>query len=121
MQFCGHVGLNVNVSLIINYFIPATYIACYALHINNFHTGIPDHAIAMLRTALISVTFVLIMLSMLLFLVGFISGGYYFSQRWRKVASANKCDHGSPSNPTTEPQEGVDLKKNVAYMDLDPA
>ena len=88
----------------------------YSIHI---YTGIPDPAIAMLRTALISVTFALVVLSVLMFLVGFITGGYYFSQRWRKAASAIESE--PPSNPPNEPQEGVDLKKNIAYMDLDPA
>ena len=78
----------------------------------------------MLRAALISVTVLLAMLPVLIFLVGFFSGGYYFSQRRRKLASESDsfAEDEPPSNPTTEAQEGVavDVKKNVAYMDLDP-
>ena len=74
----------------------------------------------MLRTALISVTILLVILSVLMFLVGFATGGYYLSQRWRKSASATENE--SPSNSTkAESQECVDVKKNVAYIDVDQA
>lgn len=75
-----------------------------------------------LRAVLISVTVLLVVLPVLIFLVGFFSGGYYFSQRWRKSTSV--AENEPPPNPTTEAQEGVtvDVKKNVAYnyVDLDP-
>lgn len=70
----------------------------------------------MFRTVLISVTFALVIL-VSMFIIVFISGGHYFLKRRRK--SANKNDR-APSNPTIKPQEGVDMKKNVAYIDLDP-
>ena len=71
----------------------------------------------MLRTALISVTCVLVMMSALIFVVGFVSG-HCFSQRWRK--SANKKDKSSPSDPTTESGEDLELKENVAYITIHP-
>ena len=71
----------------------------------------------MLRTALISVTCVLVMMSALMFVVGFVCG-HCFSQRWRK--SANKNDESSPSHLTTEPGEDLELKENVAYVTIRP-
>ena len=87
------------------------------------HTGAPDSSITaatttqMLRTALISVTCVLVMMSALMFLIGFISG-HSFSQRWKK--SSEKKDDESPSNLTTEPREDLELKENVAYITIRP-
>ena len=89
------------------------------------HTGAPAVApslatatrVQMLRTALISVTCVLIMMSALTFLVGFICG-HCFSQRWRRPSV--KKDDESPSNLTTEPKEDLELKENVAYITIRP-
>ena len=67
----------------------------------------------MFRTVLISVTFALVIL-VSMFIIVFIPGGHYFLKRRRK--SANKNDR-APSNPTIKP---LDMKKNVAYIDLDP-
>ena len=67
----------------------------------------------MLRTVLISVAIALIMMLVLMFIIGFISCGHYFLKRWRKSANGND---GAPSNPTTEPREVLEIKKNVAYM-----
>ena len=68
----------------------------------------------MLRTALISVTCVIVVISILTFVIGFV-GGHCFSQRWRK--SANMSDE---SSPTTEPGEDLELKENVAYITIHP-
>ena len=64
-----------------------------------------------------SVTCVLVMMSALTFLIGFICG-HCFSQRWRK--SSVKKDDKSPSNITTEPMEDLELKENVAYITIHP-
>ena len=82
-------------------------------------TGAPDRdsslatatAVQMLRTALISVTCTLVMMSALMFLNGFFCG-HCFSQSWSKP-SGKKNDE-SPSNLTTEPREALELKENVA-------
>ena len=70
----------------------------------------------MLRTALISVTCVLVMVSALTFVTGFVCG-HCFSQRWRR--SSRKNDE-SLFNPTTEPREDLELKENVAYITIHP-
>ena len=86
------------------------------------HAGTPDHdsrpatattAVQTLRTALISVTCVLVMVSILTFIVGFVCG-HFFSQRRRK--SSGKKDE-LPSSPTAE---DLELKDNVAYITIHP-
>ena len=87
-------------------------------------TGTPESSTAaatstqILRTALISVTCVLVMMSALMFLIGF-SCGHCFSQRWRKPSNGKKDDE-SPSNLTIEPREDLELKENVAYITIRP-
>ena len=96
---------------------------CILIHSSLQHTGAPDSSTAaatttqMLRTALISVTCVLVMMSALMFLIGFICG-HCFSQRWRKPSG--KKDDESPSNLTTEPREDLELKENIAYITIHP-
>ena len=87
-------------------------------------TGAPDSStvtasttVQILRTALISVTCVLVMMSALTFLIGFICG-HCFSQRWRRPSG--KEDDESPSNFTTEPRKDLELKENVAYITIRP-
>ena len=86
-------------------------------------TGTPESSTAaattiqILITALISVTCVLVMISALMFIIGFICG-HCFSQRWRKPSP--KKDDESPSNLTTEPREDLELKENVAYITIRP-
>ena len=67
-----------------------------------------------LKTALISVTCVLVMMSAF---IGFICG-HCFSQRWRKPSG--KKDDESPSNLTTESREDLELKENIAYITIHP-
>ena len=78
------------------------------------HTGAP---VQILRTALISVTCVLVIMSALMFLIGFI-GGNCFSQRWRRPSG--KKDDELPSNFTTKPREDLELEENVAYITIRP-
>ena len=84
------------------------------------HTGSPDPSTvaitAMLKTALIAVTCVLIIMSALMLIIGFVCDHYY-SQRWRKSAGKNK-ESPSDSNPTTELMEDLELKENVAYITI---
>ena len=78
-------------------------------------TGTPAIATAVqtLRTALISVTCVLGVMSILTFIIGFLFGNC-FSQRRRK--SSGKKDE-SLSNPTAE---DLELKDNVVYITIHP-
>ena len=71
----------------------------------------------MLRTALISVTCVLVTMSALTFIIGAVCGNY-LGQRWRKSAANKNIE--SPSDPTTEPGEDLELKENVAYITIRP-
>ena len=73
----------------------------------------PDPANAMLKTALISITCVLIITSALTFIIGLLCG-HYLSQRYRKSEKV------SVSNPTTERAEDLELKENVAYITVRP-
>ena len=65
----------------------------------------------MLRTALISVTSLSVVMSALIFIIGFVCG-HCFNQRWRK--SADKND-GSSSDPIAEPGEDLELRKKCLH------
>ena len=87
------------------------------------HTGTPDPSPAAttaqtLRTALITVTCVLVMMLALTFVIGFVCG-HCISQRWKKSAGKND-ESPSDSNSTTEPGEDLELKQNVAYITIRP-
>ena len=74
----------------------------------------------MLRTALISVTCVLIVTSLFTFIAGIICY-HCISQRWRASRSADTNKQpGSHSNPKDTESE-LELKENVAYITLRPA
>ena len=79
------------------------------------HTGIPDPANALLRTALISVTCVLVMTSVLTFIIGLFCG-HCLSQRRRK---SGRETVSTPSNATAHVKD-LELKENVAYVTLRP-
>ena len=81
------------------------------------HTGMPDPANATLKVSLISITCVLVVISVLMFVIGFICG-HCFSQRQRKSETIQHQE--SVSNPTTEHVEDLELKENVAYITLRP-
>ena len=68
---------------------------------------------AVLRTSLVSVTCVLIMLSLFVFIAGVVCG-HYLSQRWRESADRNKKleSHSTVSD--------LELKENAAYITLRP-
>ena len=70
---------------------------------------------ATLRIALISVTCVLAVISLLMFIIGFICGHYLLVRR----KSANENDKSS-SNPPVKQVEDLELKENVAYVTLHP-
>ena len=78
----------------------------------NIPTGISDTT---LRTALISVTCLLVLMSALTFVIGLVCG-HCLSQRWRKSAAAKKNDE-LPSDPTAE---DLELKGNAAYITIRP-
>ena len=73
----------------------------------------------MLRTALISVTCVLVMTSVFTIIAGIVCY-HCISQRWRAAsADINKQpeSHSSPKDTESE----LELKENVAYITLHPA
>ena len=69
----------------------------------------------MLRTALISVTCVLVMMSVFIFITGFVCG-HYFNQRWRESANKSKQQVTNPKNTESD----LELKENVAYITVHP-
>ena len=73
---------------------------------------------ASLRPALISVSCLLIIASVLMFIIGFVCG-HCFSQRKRKFTAQHV--EQSVSTPTSsERVEDLELKENVAYVTLRP-
>ena len=75
---------------------------------------------ATLITALISMISVLVVISVLTFIIGFICGQCYVR---RKPAAANKNAESSKSGPVNEQVEHVEdleLKENVAYVTVCP-
>ena len=76
-----------------------------------------DPATAMLRAALISVVCLSIILSAVMFVIGFVCG-HYLSQRWRKSTASKEQE--SRLSPTYEHGEDLELKENVAYITLHP-
>ena len=79
------------------------------------HTGVSVTA-AMLRTALISVTCILVVMSVFIFIIGFVCG-HCFSQRSRKSADKNKQ---SASQNHEIMESDLELKENVAYITMRP-
>ena len=71
---------------------------------------------AMLRTVLISVTCTLVVMSVFIFITGFVCG-HYFSPRWRK--SADKNEQSASQNPKIM-ESDPELKENVAYITVHP-
>ena len=70
----------------------------------------------MLRTVLISVTCILVVISVFIFITGFVCG-HYFSQRWRRSVDKNKQ---SASQNTKIMESELELKENVAYITVHP-
>ena len=63
-----------------------------------------------------SVTCVLAVMSVFIFITGFVCC-HYFSQKWRKSADMNK--QSASQNPKIM-ESDLDLKDNVAYITLRP-
>ena len=83
----------------------------------NNYTEMIMTATAMLRTTLISVVCVLVVMSVFIFITGFVCG-HYFNQRWRESADKNKQPE-SQNNPKIV-ESDLELKENVAYITLRP-
>ena len=64
---------------------------------------------AMLRTALVSVTCLLVLMAALTFIVGFFCGRY-LSLRWQESADRNK------QSESHNMESDLELKENVAYI-----
>ena len=73
----------------------------------------------MLRTALITVTCVLAMMSLFTFIAGIVCY-HCISQRWRSSSADINKQPESHSNPKHMESE-LELKENVAYITLRPA
>ena len=80
------------------------------------HAGTPDLDNALLRPALISVSCLLVVASVLMFIIGLICG-HCLSQRWRKLIQHKQS---MSMSHTTEQVEDLELKENVAYVTLHP-
>ena len=84
-----------------------------------FYFNVATGMIAMLRTALISVTCVSVLMSLFTFIAGIVCY-HYISQRWRASSADINKQPGSHSNPKDTESE-LELKENVAYITLRPA
>ena len=74
--------------------------------------------VAMLRTALISATCVLAVISLFTFIAGIVCG-HYLSQSWRSSADRSKQPESHQINPENIVSD-LELKENVAYITLRP-
>jgi hypothetical protein len=79
-----------------------------------YYTGMSD----ILRTALITVTCVLVVISVFTFIAGLICG-YYISQRRR--ASTDINEQSESQNIPKDLELELELKKNAAYIHLHPS
>ena len=80
------------------------------------HAGTPDLDNASLRPALIAVSCLLVVVSVLMLIIGLICG-HCLSQRWRKLTQHKQS---MSTNHTTEQMEDLELKENVAYVTFHP-
>ena len=71
---------------------------------------------AMLRTALITVTCISVLMSVVAFIAG-IAFYHCISQRWRAASADINKQPGSHSNPKDTESE-LELKENVSYISL---
>ena len=82
------------------------------------HTGNCNSDNASLRSALISVSCLLVVASVLIFIIGFVCG-HCFSQRCRKLIQ-HKQSMPTSTAAAGEIAEDLELKENVAYVTLRP-
>ena len=80
------------------------------------HTGKPNSDNV---PALISVSCVAVVVSVLMFIIGFICG-HCFSQRRRKLTQHEQTMSTSTAAASDEPEGDLELKDNVAYVTLRP-
>ena len=80
------------------------------------YAGTPDLDNASLRPALIAVSCLLVVASVLMFIIGLICG-HCLSQRWRKLSQHKQS---MSTSHTTKQVEDLELKENVAYVTLRP-
>ena len=80
------------------------------------HTGKPNSNNV---PALISVSCVVVVASMLMFIIGFVRG-HCFSQRRKKLTQHEQTMSTSPAAASNEPEGDLELKDNVAYVTLRP-
>ena len=81
------------------------------------HAGVSNFDNASLRPVLISVSCLLVVVSVLMFIIGLICG-CCLSQRWRKLTQHKQST--STLSHTTKQVEDLELKENVAYITLRP-
>ena len=80
------------------------------------HTGKPNSDNV---PALISVSCVAVVASVLMFIIGFVCG-HCFSQRRRKLTQHEQTMSMSTAAASNEPEGDLELKDNVAYVTLRP-
>jgi hypothetical protein len=83
------------------------------------YTGKPNSAVMDNVPALISVSCVVVVASVLTFIIGFICGHCY-SQRQRKLTQQEQTMSMSTEVATNEQEGDLELKDNVAYVTLHP-
>ena len=69
--------------------------------------------------ALISVSCVAVVASVLMFIIGFVCG-HCFSQRWKKLTQHEQTMSMSTAAASNELEGDLELKDNVAYVTLRP-
>ena len=80
------------------------------------HTGKPNSDNV---PALISVSCVAVVASVLIFIIGFVCG-HCFSQRRKKLTQHEQTMSTSTAAASNEPEVDLELKDNVAYVTLRP-
>ena len=100
------VSINITIDIFINYW------EVYFLQ----HTGKPNSDNV---PALISVSCVAVVASVLMFIIGFFCG-HCFSQRPKKLTQHEQTMSMSTAAASNEPEGDLELKDNVAYVTLRP-
>ena len=72
-----------------------------------------------LRDALIAVSCVLVVVSAVMLIIGFL-GGHYLGQKYRKSHDQATSNTAATPDPSSEGVDDLDLNKNVAYITLRP-
>ena len=72
-----------------------------------------------MRDTLIAVSCVLVVVSAVMLIIGFLSG-HYLGQKYRKSHDQATNNTAATPNPSSEGVDDLELNKNVAYITLRP-